>query len=201
MDFKEAKELIIKTGKQHTRREDFTLSGDKEEAYEKIFYYFTNKVEAEKLGLSAKKGLFLFGPVGVGKTKCLEVFNKFFSTTWREVNEQEFNYEFHSFQIITAPEIALKTALDGFKMIYYYASLPLCIDDLGMESPVFNYGTKIDALAELIYLRHRKGCRTHATSNCTPEALENLYGTRIYDRMREMFNFIVFDPDGKSLRG
>lgn len=201
MDFKQAKPLIIEIGKAYTGREDFSLSGDKEDVYEKLFYYFTNQEQAQRRGLSVEKGVLLFGPVGVGKSVSLVVMKRFYQSYLHDVNnyDSKLSSKF-AFQIHSASSIALSVSEHGLKQLKFYNSLPLCIDDMGMESPVIYYGTKIDAIAELLYHRHIRKSIIHATTNCTPDDFASLYGMRISDRLKEMFNFIVFDADGISMR-
>jgi DNA replication protein DnaC len=81
----------------------------------------------------------------------------------------------------------------------------LCIDDIGLENKESKYyGESSDVLGELlldrydIFLDDRYRKLTHATSNLDSKKLKDVYGERIYDRFKELFNFIPLT--GKSKR-
>ena len=77
----------------------------------------------------------------------------------------------------------------------------LCIDDIGNEDQGFHFGSKVDVVGHIIQTRYNnRQYVIHATSNLKPDDLELKYDARIRDRMKEMFNLILFDPKGKSLR-
>lgn len=75
----------------------------------------------------------------------------------------------------------------------------LFIDDLGTEQVNIKiYGNEFSPVTELIYNRYDKQRWTIVTSNLSDEQLKERYGTRIDDRLREMFDRILFQ--GKSYR-
>jgi DNA replication protein DnaC len=80
------------------------------------------------------------------------------------------------------------------------------IDDLMSERMASNYG-KVDVIQDVLMQRYDKRLITFASCNyndndyCAKSTLEDIglrYGSRIYDRLFEMFNVIEFK--GSSLR-
>lgn len=64
----------------------------------------------------------------------------------------------------------------------------LLIDDLGVEPPVWcNYGENRHPLAELLYMRYERNATTIFATNLGLPELEERYGERVVDRLKEMF--------------
>ena len=75
----------------------------------------------------------------------------------------------------------------------------LFVDDLGTEPVNIKiYGNEFSPVTELLYNRYDRQRWTIVTSNLSDEQLKERYGTRIDDRLREMFDRILFQ--GKSYR-
>lgn len=75
----------------------------------------------------------------------------------------------------------------------------LFVDDLGTEPVNIKiYGNEFSPVTELLYNRYDWQRWTIVTSNLSDEQLKDRYGTRIDDRLREMFDRILFQ--GKSYR-
>lgn len=75
----------------------------------------------------------------------------------------------------------------------------LFVDDLGTEPVNIKiYGNEFSPVTELLYNRYDWQRWTIVTSNLSDEQLKERYGTRIDDRLREMFDRILFQ--GKSYR-
>jgi DNA replication protein DnaC len=55
---------------------------------------------------------------------------------------------------------------------------------------------------EVLTQRYKNGLftSTHVTTNLSAEQIKELYGVRVADRMREMFNLISFPENAKSRR-
>lgn len=180
--------------------------------FKALCYYFTNNPEFETMGdgWKLKKGLLLMGNVGTGKTKLMEMFSK---------NKRQ------SFLMARCSNIAGQFADAGGKnkdfsaheVLNYYSGvascynhhefflqkeLGYCFDDLGTESTKKNFGNEVNVMIEILYNRYANNQLgwhlTHITTNLTPDQIEETYGYRVRDRMREMFNVIEFT--GESLR-
>jgi hypothetical protein len=184
----------------------FAISVYDKEPYELLALYFTNDLRFEERGYSLKKGLFLFGNVGCGKSTAMNLFRR---------NQHQ------SFVINPSKDISAEFTLSGQEAIerYYKLLKPSnrdmyfgqeylgrCFDDIGVEGIASNYGTKINVISDLIlsiYNRDQHShdfCTTHFTSNCDISDLEKLYGSRVTSRIAEMCNVIEFPTDAPDKR-
>ncbi|MBR9845290.1 MAG: hypothetical protein GYB35_03870 [Algicola sp.] len=174
-----------------------------------IFYYF---LESEKFfncenlrsdisAPSFNKGLLLFGNVGVGKTRIMQVFEKIFRM-----------YKPHKFSIIPTYKVVEKyeDTKSSEDRKYFYNSLTngvILFDDLNSEKIANNYG-QINIMKEILIRRNSENKKTHLTINPIPGfegdingsllKLGDNYDHRTIDRLYEMFNVIEFK--GKSMR-
>lgn len=85
---------------------------------------------------------------------------------------------------------------------YGHDCVGLCIDDVGIESTSKHYGQSKEVIEEILYLRYSRRLlrETHLITNLNSQQLRELYGIRLYDRMKEMFNLIEFPQDALSRR-
>lgn len=146
-----------------------------------------------------KPGLLLRGYIGVGKTTMMWAI--------RSVIRHLLKQDMH---IVDARRIADlgKEASSEFEQMKRYRLLG--IDDLGTEPIIVkNYGNEISPLVELLSERYNNRAFTIITTNLTTKQYENgietdelqqFYGDRTFDRMREMFNFMAYDCTQKSYR-
>lgn len=208
-----AEDLSIQLKKTPINEEGelFRIDDDNREAVKLLCYYFTEDKRFESEGRLLKKGLLLFGGVGVGKSmlmhllqrnqkqsyrliSCIDVVSEFTNQTKEDRNAgvnvlARFYGDFH------AP-------LNGNN--YGHKILGLCFDDLGVENTrAVYYGEVKNCMEEIIWQRYKTGdfTKTHVTTNLSAEELKSAYGVRVYDRMLEMFNLIAWPLNAKSRRG
>lgn len=149
------------------------------------------------------KGLLLAGGVGVGKTSMMKFFMK---------------NQIKSYRLESCREIESKFSEQGEQFIYFcsflvpiainadpfgHQAIGICFDDLGTEANAKYYGKEKNVMAEIILNRYDNKLpynATHITTNLTAEEIFKQYGSRVTDRMREMFNIITFVPGTKSRR-
>lgn len=74
----------------------------------------------------------------------------------------------------------------------------ICIDDIGRDDIVFDFGTKIDAVEYAISHCEDRMKLLLLTSNLDKKQLVERYGVRIMDRIERLCKIVVFN--GKSLR-
>ena len=141
------------------------------------------RFETDLLG-SFNKGLMLLGPAGVGKT---EIIKAVADNPVKPIN------------IYSLLDITEQIRSAGeFKIDY---SKTIALDDVGSEEPtVKHYGTDISWFKDFIesyYLKFNNYSRLIITTNCDGNELEMLYGLRVRDRMREMFNVITIKGESR----
>jgi DNA replication protein DnaC len=189
--------ILVLTGTKTFRGHQFSFEN---ESYKKIAinlcYYFTSDSRFEG---DLNKGLALLGQPGNGKTSLMMFFS---------------HNQIHSYHVVSMLEIATyyKASGDdkeagGEQAIKKYfgnanrakdqfgqTEYGLCLDEVGTEEiPAKHYGNSMNLFAEIIQMRYMNRVCTHMTSNKNPKEMQELYGTRVYDRLREMFNIINFD--------
>jgi energy-coupling factor transporter ATP-binding protein EcfA2 len=176
---------------------------DLELIYKLLVYAIGDKENAERHGISLRKGILLVGPIGSGKTCLLKLISYFFP---RETQ----------YQIKPTREISFEFEKDGFSVINQYSKgsffrygntlIPKvwCFDDLGLEQTPKYYGNDCNVMAEILLARYdlfvSKRMMTHITTNLSASELESIYGNRIRSRMREMFNLVAFSKESKDKR-
>lgn len=144
------------------------------------------------------KGLWICGNIGTGKSTMLAIVKEF----CKMVRPIECG-RFYSFRTVTESELCSMFANEGFRGIEDFAdSHRLAIDDIGIvDYPINHYGTTLNVIQYMLQTRYdkRHNAFTHVTTNITREECCSLYGVRVYDRCKEMFNIVEFPP-GKTFR-
>lgn len=195
----------------------FPINESREKAYAEIVMrlccYFSGDKRFENNDFKLNRGLLIFGGVGVGKTTLLQMFRR----------NQAFSY-----RLISCRDIENEYGVDGPEAISRYTEnypvatnsnpfgaleIGYCFDDLGTENAVTkHFGNSKNVMADIILNRYDRIKQmtepgktpdfrsTHITTNLSADELFNLYGTRVNDRIAEMFNLIKFDKDAKSRR-
>ena len=130
---------------------------------------------------SPKRGLLLFGTTGNGKTTMLNALRAIlFDCTYAEAAD-----------IWSGARLAREDA--EYRMLDYMTSPILIIDDLGAEPEICKvYGENRYPLESVIVRRYKNLLTTVIASNLTLEQIELRYGTRMFDRMMEMYDRIVY---------
>lgn len=153
------------------------------------------------LKLEPTKGLLLAGPKGIGKSISLKTAvrmvtcdpnlnRKIKILTVLQIEQQ---YKYH---------LENKKGQEYLDELTYYPEL--VIDDIGKEDPKFNdFGTIRNLIADIMdlrYIQFQEGrVITHGTTNLKPERLEQLYDSRLIDRMKEMFCFQIVKGESKRV--
>lgn len=182
-------ELVNKIGIAYCDK--FMLNKHFMDFYTQLIYYFTQN---EKFNGDLKKGIYILGNIGRGKTLAMLIMKKFCNVLNRSMN----------FKYIDTEEFNIGFSTDGNKIFADYQIGNLCINDIGGEkNPEVNYfGSLQNPIAILLKLRYtlfqEKGILTHATGNWGYKKLESIYGAREISRCKEMFNIVSLD--GKDMR-
>lgn len=145
-----------------------------------------------------KPGLMLRGYVGVGKTTMLFALARVF-----DVVEQQ------KLRIVDARKITTLAKDSKAEFEDLAKCKMLGIDDLGTEPlTVKSYGNDLTPVVELLTERYNRRLFTVITTNLAKkivdgaevDELQEIYGDRLFDRFREMFNTISYDANQKSYR-
>lgn len=172
----------------------FIIDKDNKRYVNLLCSYFSNDESFESnFGGELRKGLFIFGPVGVGKTSSLEIIRKI-STKYKLKQLWFLRKSTHEivseFNALDKREITIRKYTKGLVMF----------DDLGSEIEGSNYG-KEDIFIRILEMRYdrfiEKGIKTHITSNYNFHQLKKRYGERVYDRFKEMFNFLELTGESR----
>lgn len=136
---------------------------------------------AEWLSGDHKSGLLLYGSVGSGKTTMADAICKLLGFYGKIVIST------------TALDISRAAREDSERYNFILNSQMLCIDDMGIEPiTVKNYGSEISPFVELIYHRYKKNLFTIVTSNLVDEDIKEVYGERVSNRFKEMFDTVYY---------
>jgi DNA replication protein DnaC len=146
-----------------------------------------------------KPGLILRGYIGVGKTTMMWAIRSIL----KHLLEREL-------KIVDARRIADMGKRDNSEFEEYTKCLCLGIDDLGTEPiTVKNYGNEVTPLVELLSERYNNQRFTIITTNLTTkkdesgaevDELQQVYGDRTFDRLKEMCNFMSYSGNQQSYR-
>ncbi|WP_240676047.1 P-loop NTPase family protein [Botryobacter ruber] len=166
-----------------------------------LSYMIGDREQAERQGLSLRKGILLIGPTGCGKTSLMTLLRLFTSPDecYRVKSCREVSFEFHR---------------EGYEVIQRFSQGIVwspsrkpggyCFDDLGAESSLRYYGNMCNVMGEVLLSRYdlfvSQGVKTHLTTNLTSSEMEKTYGSRVRSRMREMFNLVSFEKEARDKR-
>lgn len=156
--------------------------------------YFAND---KRFNGDLSKGLLMMGKIGNGKTTIMKMFQANMNHSFRVVSllDVTFDYKMNGEEGVRGYNANYTRSAN----LYGSTNYGYCFDDLGTEEiPARHYGESKNIFAEILQMRYNNRdltpfSSTHATTNKNETDLLNLYGSRTYDRMKEMFNIIVFE--------
>ena len=202
-------QIITQIGQSLIR--GFQLLENDLKVYKALILYFHNDSEFEKLNsaYNLKKGIFLHGNIGTGKSRVFQIFNLY-------VKKYLPN---RSFQIVKTNDIADDFSNSGLSAIQKHGILsfkknpenvpilemPLakCYDDLGVEPKIVkSYGNERNVMADILLKRYdlfiQYEMKTFMSTNYNADGILENYGDRVRSRLREMCNDITYH--GKDRR-
>jgi len=190
--------ILVMTGTKTFRGHTFNFDNPKYKAIAvQLCYYFAGD---QRFTGDLSKGLALLGKPGNGKTSLMMFFA---------------HNQIHSYHVVSMLEIATQYKASGddkeaggeqaIKKYFHntnrakdqfgHSEYGLCLDEVGTEEiPVRHYANSMNLFAEIIQMRYMNRLCTHMTTNKNQNEMMDMYGSRVYDRLKEMFN--IFDFEG-----
>lgn len=182
----ELKRLFVQLYAQHC--EDFVLRPEFKQLFLDVFnwcLYFDGR-------LNPAKGLWLYGNIGTGKSTMLKAVQRF----CRVVRRPEPDRNFYWIPVANAIQVCADFSQEGYTGIdEYIDNKRYAFDELGSETiPSSYYGNRENVFQYILQRRYElpQGL-TLVTTNLAVDQIAELYGPRIYDRCKEMFNFVRFE--------
>lgn len=162
------------------------------------YFAHDNSFLARDDNYSFDKGLMLLGDIGTGKSIAMKLFrNMLFDNTGKGFRVIACRHIVREFMAVshynTLDQYGRKSYAGGQDRV----PVTICFDDLGLEDiETKQYGNATSVMGEILLDRYEEFIErqmiTHVTTNHAAKALGDVYGERVRDRMREMFNTIVF---------
>ena len=182
----------------------FLLYHEDTEVLSKLYAYITQDVKlCAQFSLDLKKGIFLVGGVGVGKTVFMLILRQLFPIKER-------------YTVKPCQQLALEYIDQGTNVLMRYGrnyvdyvdintiNRSYCFDDLGSEEATKHYGNDANVMAQIIQMRYNifqgRKVLTHFTSNLTSDQIDVYYGARVRSRLKEMCNWIEFSSTSNDKR-
>lgn len=168
-------------------------------------------IQSDECEWELRKGIYLMGPTGTGKSMLMSAMQYL-----TEAARLPTRYRIAKTALIAkatqdaayADERRARSIAADLSSLYRSA---WCFDDLGEDNEPISlklWGNDTPIMSPILSHRYdlhlADGTITHATSNLkltSPDpaetTIETRYGTRIKDRMKTMFNFILLDGDSR----
>jgi len=173
---------------------DYVIDENNENIIHQLGLWALRSPEFETQGRYLSKGILLIGNVGSGKTELMRMLRMYLAYL-------KSPYAYKMQVVWKFAELFSERGYACFQNqtegdMYYDE---LCLTDERAGIPVKEYasyyGTKILIGTELVMSRYnlfkQTAYQSHFTTNETPEALQRIYGERVYSRLTEMCNFFT----------
>lgn len=129
-----------------------------------------------------KKNILLTGRHGSGKSTILNAFSMVINQNTRK------RVTYTTMESLN--ELVRKNGIE------YFYRRPLIMDELGREEKfIVDYGNKIYPSVHLLGIRYKLGAITWGIGNFSPDDMREIYGMYMYERIREMFDFIELNDN------
>jgi DNA replication protein DnaC len=138
-----------------------------------------------------KPWLLLLGSVGTGKTVTLTALYEHFRRYGRRPEVLGCGRVVEGAMLDSARSIARYSGYED--LLGYMECRVLLIDDFGVEpTSVKSYGTACSSVAEVLYERYERRSPTIISTNLSVAEISERYGERLYDRLCEVCDRILF---------
>lgn len=176
----------------------FTIRDELKPAYNDIVHWAVMDYDGD---LDPDKGLMLWGDIGTGKSTMLRIVREFCALVRPPDNGSRYFFRIDNVIDVCAA-YADESVNGGYRGIRPYIDSPRqAFDELGSETvPTGRYGNFENVMQYIFQSRYDNRWHqfTHATTNLSVDQIREVYDERIYDRFKEMFNFVALR--GKTFR-
>ena len=188
--------LFWRTGKKYFKELNRSFIVDEENKHflDLVARYFTQDISFETdTGGELRKGLFIHGPCGTGKSSVFDIIRNLC---------MEYNLMQYWFSNVSVHDVVTEFNKHGEQVVEKYSRGTVHFDDLGTEKMVQLWGIKENLLTRILQIRYNnfkdRGTKTFVTTNHSLQDFKKIYGVQVYDRIFEMFN--IMELGGKSRR-
>jgi len=185
-------------------RENRKFEFDHKNKYVVEFFisFFFNHEKLEKLGGDFRKGIFLYGSYGSGKSLLFEILEYLYQKIKKPILRVKTVNTIRLVDEYRSELSRLGQLASNDQTIYQKMEKgPIHFEDLGAEKKINHYGNQTEVMSDILQLRYSRffktKCKTFITSNLTPEQVKKRYGERVYDRMFQMFNFLELNGESR----
>jgi len=204
------RDIIVNIGIARSRDrkwpEEFKMDDLNKGIINTLSMYFTKDTRFLEINpdFSFQKGILLIGRTGCGKTQLMQLCtdNPKQSYSQHDCPDIVEDYAKKDIGQLVFDQFETNGANNNKDRYFGQPFLGRFFDDLGAEPVGKHMGNERNVIGEIIQLRYKKHPHyfTHFTSNLVMEDLEDFYGARVADRLREMCNVIEFPATAKSRR-
>lgn len=195
-------DVIRAIGKGYCPR--FTIDETNQEAFIQMVKYFMGDPGFEG---DLTKGLMLRGKKGTGKTLAIIIFKEYLRYFKLQIRKFD-QLKPIGFELVRTKEITSLYEQIGIEVLHRYKQdRIICFDDLGEEDKRSKFYTnELNVMEDVLTMRYflflKDGLQTHCTTNYVFEHngtryFQDFYGSRVEDRMKEMFNQIIFKGESR----
>lgn len=161
---------------------DFVVDKDNQMIVADVFNWCIRNTNGN---LNPRKGLWIYGNIGTGKSTLMKAIIKFADYYWLRDSGERIKPRW-----INVPTFCGQYATDGFSV---FDSIPMGLDELGTEiAPTNHVGNKLNVVAHLVNTIYDNNSNIPhiVTTNHTLKGILNLYGARTIDRIGQLFNLV-----------
>lgn len=193
--------------KIRTKIPDYVLDDYNSHIFHLSALYYLRDPEFETIDggrYKLNKGLAYLGPIGCGKTSMAQGFNVNPTNSYAIVSCRTVAEEY---SMKDGGALAIKK-FSGLREVPPYdffdqRFIGTLFDDLGTENAKKHFGNESNVMEEIFLNRydvHELNAKTHLTTNLSADQIEEFYGPRVRSRLRQMCNFLMFNPKGADRR-
>ena len=179
----DAYRLAVEVGKQMCPH--FVIDDDNQSAYIAVAAWLVGDPNCH--GIRPGKGIYLEGPVGCGKSLCLDIYRSVARYLYIQVNGEPIRW-----QTVRTEEVC-DTFLATGNVDTFRDARVICFQDLGSEpTEVLYMGNRRNIMRSILeYRGDNAACLTLITSNIPADKAGEYYGQRVESRLRQMCNIIT----------